>query len=798
MCGDVMRLALVVAPSDPRCGDATTRREALAWVRANLARFGFHVVIVGGGADPQGDLARAVDKVSAGDTVLVHASGRLAGRDSLACGDSRSVFLGTLSSMLAARGPAQVSFVVEFAHEEDANDPLLATQCLDDAVRALGAKQLGYPVLAAVRPLAALVDRVAFTRLTLPPPNDHAGPPLTESLVSSMYDRALATPESHEVAQSFTFRRGAAPQAAVVEELPQEAYVLDGPTALSLPPPALVEGEPESGPRPSVHASQPPSIHSQIAEATEMRDWAQALLLRRHRLDTLGSPRQKSRELVAIARILQVEYGDSDGALSALEMARAMDPQRASVLLALRRGYEKVGRWNSALEVLSALAPLAPSPAERATIRVAQARILLERVGDKGRAIEWLQSAVTEDPTHADASKLLAELCPPAEMDVDTLEKQAERLLAEGSDDDALAMLESIAARSPMRASVYEKAFASHWRGGRTDGAFLAALALEELDAADVDQQILIDQYRSVGPARARASLDAEGWASLRAPGADAVLEQLFAAVAHAAIAARVEELREKKALVALDPQERLSETSTASIGRTFHWAARMLSVQAPHLYVMEGASRGISPIQAREPSVALGPSAVSGLSAKDLAFLAGRQLTYYRPEYQALLYYSTREELTTLLLAGALFAMPAVAASTATESVRTLCARLARHLDHKDHRDERAALEQAMRALDARGGEAAIGAWMCSAELTAARAGLLLCGDLATATALVRSEPREGSHVYVDAKRGDLISFCSSRVHAEMRKRFTSTAPESVRPPPPPAAERGQPLEVR
>jgi tetratricopeptide (TPR) repeat protein len=795
-----MRLALVVAPSDPRCGDATARREALAWLRSNLARFGFHVVIVGGGADPQGDLARAVDKVSAGDTVLVHASGRLAGRDSLACGESRSVFLGTLSSTLAARGPAQVSFVVEFAHEEDPNDPLLATQCLDDAVRALGAKQLGYPVLAAVRPLAAVVDRVAFTRLTLPPPNDHAGPPPTETLVSSMYDRALATPESHELAQSFTFRRGAVPQAVPAEVLPEEAYVLDGPTALSLPPPPVADAEPESGPRPAVYASQAQglSIHSQIAEATELRDWAQALLLRRHRLDTLGSPRQKARELVAIARILQVEYGDSDGALSALEMARAMDPQRASVLLALRRGYEKVGRWNSALEILSALAPLAPSPAERAAIRVAQARILLERVGDKGRAIEWLQSAVAEDPTHADALRLLAELCPPAEVDVDTLEKNAERLLAEGADDDALTTLESIAVRSPMRASVYEKQFASHWRSGRTDGAFLAALALEELDAADVDQQILIDQYRSVGPARARMSLDNEGWESLRAPGSDAVLEQLFAAAQPAAIAARVEELREKRTLVTLDPQERLSETSTASIGRTFQWAARLLSVQAPHLYVREGASRGIVPIQAREPSVALGPPAVSGLSAKDLAFLAGRQLTYYRPEYQVLLYYSTREDLTTLLLAAALFAMPAAAAAAATESVRGLRARLARHLDHKDHKDERAALEDAVRALDARGGEVALGAWMCSAELTAGRAGLLLCGDLATATALVRTEPREGSNVYVDTKRGDLVSFCSSRKHAAMRKRYTSTAPESFRPPPPPSAERGQSLEVR
>ena len=53
---------------------------------------------------------------------------------------------------------------------------------------------------------------------------------------------------------------------------------------------------------------------------------------------------------------------------------------------------------------------------------------------------------------------------------------------------------------------------------GRTDGAFLAALSLEELGAADVDSQMLVDQFRSVAPIRARGSIDAHGW-SLLQPG---------------------------------------------------------------------------------------------------------------------------------------------------------------------------------------------------------------------------------------------------------------------------------------
>src|SRR5271170_2631190 len=108
-----MRLALIIAPSDLRSGDLGLRREALAWLRGRLAHFGFHVVIVGGGQDPQADIERAVSRVNPGDTVLVHASGLLAGRDSIAFGEAARVSLASLTQALEARSPVHVSFVLE-------------------------------------------------------------------------------------------------------------------------------------------------------------------------------------------------------------------------------------------------------------------------------------------------------------------------------------------------------------------------------------------------------------------------------------------------------------------------------------------------------------------------------------------------------------------------------------------------------------------------------------------------------------------------------------------------------------
>jgi tetratricopeptide (TPR) repeat protein len=805
-----MRLALIIAPSDPRSGDLALRREALAWLRGRLARFGFHVVIVGAGPDPQTDIERAAERVNVGDTVLVHASGLLAGRDSIAFGDAR-VPLATLTLALAAREPAYASFVLELTHQDTANDALLAAEVLAQAVHALGAKAHGYPVLAAVRPAGATADRVAFTRLALPESNDHAGPPPPDVLVASMYDSASANEEIRGVAQSFTFSRGGAslpPPASVAYSYALPAIERLHEFAEPVSEDAIREVSRASGP---IDSESGPSIHSLIAEATEMRDWPRALELRRHRLHQLASPRQKSRELVAIARILQAELGDADGAIEALELARVLTPKPESVLQALRRGYERLGRWTQALEVTTALAALTQSPIDRASLHVTCGRIALEHLSDLDRAIAYFDAATVDDPSSAEAHAALAQLRPlqesaaegpgsgilvrsrasragssppaPEEPDADARENAADRLFAEKAEDAALVELEAAAAKDPTRVSIYEKAFASHRRTGRTDAALLAALALEELEAAEVDHQVLIDQFRSVGPVRVRTSLDESTWAALRAPGSDDVLRALFAAVENAAIAARVDELREQRKLVALDPADRLSEESTASIVRSFQWAARVLSIGCPNLYLND-APGGIATLQVREPSTALGPSVLSGPSAKDLAFLAGRHLTFYRPGYQVLLYYPSREELTTLLLAAAQVAMPKAAAASDDPAVASLRARLARHIED----DDRAALKKAVRALDARGGQAALGAWMCSVELTAGRAGLLLAGDLATATSILRSESRDVANVPVEMRRGDLIAFCASRTHASIRQQFAMTAPESVLPAPPPS----------
>jgi hypothetical protein len=828
-----MPLALVVAPSDPRTGDAASRREALGWLRGQLARSAFDVVIVGGGQDARAVVEKAAPTITPGDIVVVHVSGRLRGIDELAFGLESGISLRALTEIFEAQEPATLSFIVEVAYDDPPVHVPGPDELLALVIDAVASPARRHAVLAAVRPLTVPASRVAFTRVAMLPAAQGSAGPDVDDWLGAMYAHAASQTEVYETASRFAYaptaiRKVAASVEVAISTEPSTPYGVpsppvydesplapqpesrsrpDAPVSFAPPPlpydptPLSYEASPSEPPplptsfrlpipEPLHPDSMPPPARdpdaSGVSPTPTRADWQRELMGRFDRLNALAQPKARVRELVQIARILQAELDDPHGAIAALEQARELDPARNGVLRALRRGYEAVGRWANAIEVLGALAGIADTAVERAGLRAAQARLALDRMDDDATGMACVRGALDEDPRNAEALSM-ASRWPALHMTseppppVAPVEPPAATW--------TLGDVDRATMQSPGNPEPYAAAFAIHRRNGNTDGAYLAALALEELEAADVDQQILIDQYRTLSPSRARASLDPAAWERLRAPGYDPVLAAVFASVEEAAIGLKVEDLRAAGRLPALDRAQRLPESSTASIVRSFQWAARFLGVGCPDLYAMDDAP-GIAVMHGVHPSTALGRSVLSGPSAKDLAFLAGRHLTYYRPEYHVLLYYPTREDLTTLLIGAVQLGLPE--SPSMPPALRTLRGRLARRIGERDH----AVLARAIRELNARGGHAQIGAWMRAVELTAARAGLLLCGDLGSASAVVRSESRPLGDLTTEERRGDLVAFSASEVHVDLRARFIATALDSMVPPPP--GTGGSPQSLR
>jgi tetratricopeptide (TPR) repeat protein len=753
-----MRYALVFAPWDPASPDIDVWSDEVAWLGATLAKLGFRVAVVDGEGDAQAQAARAFDNVGPGDTLLLHVSGYLARRGVLRTGGGAWLPIRALGELLAARQIADVSVLTELVHDDDPEDPLFASEQVDAVVDALEARDRGYGVVAAVRAASSTIVGFAFTRLLM---DVAAAARPGDALLSKVFGRAAAMPQRLVTAQGIAFERG------------------NVDLSLSAPP-----------------ADE--ELDQLIAAATDAREWHRVVDLRLQRLATHDSPRARVRELVSIARILQTELDDPEGAIDALEEARTIDPTRIPVLQALRRGYERLGRWASAIETVGALADLAGTRSDRAELNYGRALLVLKRLEDPERAMELLKETLADDPKHQRARAALREIrereeASEGELDPDDLEEDAGQPGAVSvesapkgtpldANDDSVGHLDAAPAASGdlMDPATHAEAYAMHRREGGTDRAFLSALALEELGGADVEQQVLIDQFRTVAPIRARGMIDGGAWALLRAPGCNDAIESLFGAVARPALAVRFEELAARDRLVELDPATRLDDTSTALVSRTFHWAARVLGVPCPALYLVDQVPAEISAVPARKPSTVVGPSVVQGRSPKELAFLAARHLTYYRPEHEVAVYYPTRQELIRLLFAAVQIVRPRTAPPEGADAVAALRDRIA----SKIRDQERGALFNAVRLLESRGGKASVGSWMRGVEMTAARAGLLLCGDLATAMSLVRTESRKVAELSAEEKRRDLIAFCVSDAHAALRVRFAVTAPESVPPP--------------
>ena len=611
------RLAVFLAPPDPLMGSDAARMEALGWLRNQVTRRGFQVAI----ASSDQVLLANLERISSGHSVLLHVSARLASSDAIALGATGAFPLAGLTNLLAARGPAYASIVLDLVHGDDegyGRDPL---DLVSEAAHSLGAAEYGYSVLAGLR-AADGGDRVAFTRLAMPPLDD-GGPPSTEVLLWSMHERATAVAPHGTGPHSFVLLRGA----------------------------------------------PDPTIDGLVAQASQAQDWRRVVDLRLDRVETLTGAGQRADELAAVARILRVELRDADGATEILEHARTLDPKRASVLEGLRDAYEASGRG----------APV--DPAE------------------------------------------------------------------------------------------YTRAFAEHRRAGQMDAALLDAMVLEALGVAEPEHTALVEGARSVGPVQVLKSLDASAWSALRAPGFDEDIATLLATVLDAAVAVRLDRHRASRRPPPLDLANRLDAESTVSAARTVHWAARVLGVECPDVYAgADDSGEPILSVPNARPSIALAPRALSGTSTKQLAFIAARTVTWYRPEYHCLLYYPALEDLRDLVAAALEIAGMGIDGRFAPS---TEIAETRRALDRHLGDDARAAIAGPAARLGSRGGDIGLGHWMRSAELTAARAGLLLCGELRTAISGAQTRLPASGRPTVERVANDLSVFCASRAHAALRAQF-------------------------
>jgi tetratricopeptide (TPR) repeat protein len=571
------------------------------------------------------------------------------------------------------------------------------------------------------------------------------------------------------------------------------------------------------------------SIDGLVRLAKEQKDWLRLAVARRRRAEALDDPDEKAAELCVVAEVEETRLRSIEKALATLEIASVYRPDDVGILIKLRDLYTLTRQWHKLIDTLDDLVRVTTDPRHRGSFRFAQADIALGRLREEPRGLAFLEMALDEDPQCDRAlSALVAvrtrreewpelaavyerlidryaglgdrdrawEVCRKlgvirrdrlldgqgaieaftgaVELRPDDAESRAtlaELYAAKGDRTAAVRELEICAVVAPLRAQTYRRLFELHQRAQRPDRAWLAATCLEELGASDVSQELVIEQFRPDGPTRPTTAIAEEWWDELlAASGADKIVEEILLTIGEPAIALKLEALAAAKKLPSLDPAAKQDKNSTASAVRTFVWAARVMGVELPDMYVMRGVPSGIAAVPAASRSVALGPQVLAGRTVQQLAFLAGRHLTYYRPAHYPLVFFSTLAELSSLVLSAVRLVIPGISVPPpAPDGDGHVTSGLSGRLTP----EQKKRLEEIVARLDARGGKLDLLAWIRGVELTATRVGLLLAGDLRTVMRLMKEEDRNIGELSFDAKRGDLLAYCVSQAYGELRERM-------------------------
>ena len=334
----------------------------------------------------------------------------------------------------------------------------------------------------------------------------------------------------------------------------------------------------------------------------------------------------------------------------------------------------------------------------------------------------------------------------------------------DGKTGEAIAEHQWLLQHDPARVESYQALYKLYFDARAYDKAWCVSATLSFLGKADSEQEQFYKQYKSDEMIRPTARLDNERWLKkLFHNDQDLVLSKIFELMANPVF-------QVKGASDQALGLSRHSPTDPASspvmFAKTFGFVMQVfnLGIQ-PRLYLLQQAAGGMADQASKPlPSVIAGSGVLTGYKPKDLTFLIGRHLAYYRGEHFLRTMLNSHTELRMVLLA----ALRIAGIGQAEQQVDQWAQQLAPHMQQA----QKDTLRSLCRRFVEQGGSADVKRWMQTAEATAIRAGFLLCNDLPTAANLVKQLPPASTADLSPAeKRKELVLFSVSEDYFALRE---------------------------
>ena len=355
-------------------------------------------------------------------------------------------------------------------------------------------------------------------------------------------------------------------------------------------------------------------------------------------------------------------------------------------------------------------------------------------------------------------------------------DKKQQRILAElytmlpGRTGEAIASHHALIEEQPCRVASHQALYRLYLNQGAYDRAWCFANTLCFLQKADAEQQRFFHDYRRQGPIRPTTSMTRAAWfGELAHPNQDRYVTKIMELMAPAALAVKAASDRalQLDRLRPTDPSQ-----SKATLAQTFAFAAQVLNTPTvPRLFVQPHSLGGLAHIPgSNPPAVFCGGTLLTGYTPRELMFVLGRFLTYYETGHFVRTLFASHSELRLLFLSS--LRMSGMGRH-AEPGVDSWSKKLAPHLNGA----QRAAMREVAVRFARSGGSTDIKKWMQGVELTAIRAGYLLCDDLAVACRMTQTLPPDGSiDVPPKQKLEEIVRFAASEPYFRLRERLGLT----------------------
>ena len=573
-----------------------------------------------------------------------------------------------------------------------------------------------------------------------------------------------------------------------------------------------------------------PTLEALVSVYSDLKDWKQVVAYKRQILDNVADGEERFKILGEIGDVWQDFDKNPGKAVEALEEALEIFPTNLSLLHKLLALYQATENWSKMIDTISAISDNEKDPVRKSKFLYTMAQLYRDKENNQDRAVELFNEALDLNPTFLEAferinkiltaqkdwkqlerafRKMLRRLSaagtqnPELEYNLwhnlgliyrdrlkemgsaieafkmatrfrqeEVVERQILAELYESTDQIEAAIGEHAAVlqQDPLRVDPYRSLYKLYLRAAEYDRAWCMCSALAFLHKADEEETKFFEDYRPRGMIQVKSRLDNEQWIkNLFHKDENIFIGKIFEMVTPAAIVAKTNQLRAARQLPALDRRFKADPaTSTVTFAKTFGWAAQVLGIQLPDLYVRNDVPGALVAVPAVPPSSVAGQSVLTGFTPQELTFIVGKHLSGYRGEHYIRNLFPTLAELKVVLFSAIKiilsdFAVPPEMAPAVTATA----AELVKYMQPI----QRDSLRLVVQKFVENGAQADLKRWMQVIDITAARAGLLLCADLEIAKKIIAAEPQLPGDLPPAEKVKELIVFSVSEQYFALRK---------------------------